>query len=121
MSYMALKHTHLMLLTLSIGLFVIRFLARQAGAGFVQLKVVKIAPHIIDTLLLLSGFALMFTMGYPLWPINWLSVKLLLVVAYIITGIIAMRANSKAKRWLAAALAIVWICAIVHLAISKSL
>jgi uncharacterized membrane protein SirB2 len=120
MSYMALKHTHLLFIIISVGLFVLRFAAREAHARFVQAKIFKIAPHIIDTCLLLSGFALMFTVGYSIWPINWLSVKLLLVVAYIVTGIIAMKATSKAKRWSAAIVALIWIAAIAHLAISKS-
>ncbi|WP_049721908.1 SirB2 family protein [Gilvimarinus polysaccharolyticus] len=119
MSYMALKHSHLMLVALSIGLFALRFIAREAGARFVQAKFFKIAPHIIDTCLLISGFALMFTVGYSLWPINWLSVKLLLVIAYIVTGVIAMKATSKCKRWAAGALAFVWIMGILHLAMSK--
>lgn len=120
MSYMALKHSHLMLVVLSISLFALRFFAREAGARFVQTKFFKIAPHVIDTCLLLSGFALMFTVGYSLWPINWLSVKLLLVIAYIVTGIIAMKSVSKTKRRAAGALAFVWILAILHLAMSKS-
>lgn len=120
MSYMALKHTHLLLIIISVGLFVLRFASREARARFVQAKIFKIAPHIIDTGLLLSGFALMFTVGYSIWPINWLSLKLLLVIAYIVTGMIAMKATSTLKRWSAAALALIWIAAIAHLAISKT-
>ena len=120
MSYMALKHSHLMFVVLSIGLFALRFFAREAGARFIHAKFFKIAPHVIDTCLLLSGFALMFTVGYSLWPINGLSVKLLLVIAYIVTGVIAMKSVSKAKRRAAGALAFVWILGILHLAMSKA-
>ncbi|UTF60483.1 SirB2 family protein [Gilvimarinus sp. DA14] len=120
MSYMALKHTHLLLVVLSIGLFFVRFLAREAGAGFIRAKFFKIAPHIIDTCLLASGIGLILVVGYPLWPINWLTVKLLLVVAYILSGVVAIKASAKSTRWVAAALAIVWILGILHLAMSKA-
>ncbi len=120
MSYMALKHTHLMFVVLSIGLFFLRFGCREAGAAFIRAKFFKIAPHIIDTCLLASGIGLIIVVGYPLWPINWLTVKLILVVAYIICGTIAIKASSKATRWIGAALALVWILGILHLAMSKA-
>ncbi|MDO3382220.1 SirB2 family protein [Gilvimarinus algae] len=121
MSYMALKHSHLLLVVLSIGLFFLRFIAREAGARFTQAKFFKIAPHIIDTCLLATGIGLVIVVGYPLWPVNWLSVKILLVIAYIVCGIIAMKATSRVKRWGAALLALVWILGILHLAMSKTL
>ncbi|MDO6745607.1 SirB2 family protein [Gilvimarinus sp. 1_MG-2023] len=120
MGYMALKHTHLLLIVLSIGLFFLRFIATQCNARFIHAKPFKIAPHIIDTALLLSGISLIILVGYPLWPINWLTVKLLLVVAYIGCGIVAMKSSTKAIRWGAAAGALLCIAGILHLALSKS-
>ena len=53
--YMMAKHLHLTAVGLSILLFVIRFLYGQMNPGFLQKKWVKIVPHIIDTVLLLSA------------------------------------------------------------------
>lgn len=118
--YMAFKHPHLLFVLLSVGLFFTRFVAQEMGARFVQGKLFKIAPHIVDTLLLASGISLIVIVGYPLFPLNWLSAKLILVIGYIILGVLALKAPSKAARWTSAILALVCILGIVHLALSKS-
>lgn len=118
--HMALKHSHMLLVALSVLLFFIRFFSMQLGANFIRAKIFKIAPHIIDTLLLASGIALIVTVGYSLWPINWLTVKLILVVAYIVLGIIAMKTNKKGLSWTAALFALLCVAAIGHLAMTKA-
>ncbi|MCP8898677.1 SirB2 family protein [Gilvimarinus xylanilyticus] len=117
---MALKHSHLLFVALSVGFFLIRFIGREAGANFVRGKFCKIAPHVIDTLLLATGVGLVVVVGYPLWPVNWLTVKLALVVSYILLGVIALKSTRKTPSRVAAALAIACILAIGHLAVSKA-
>lgn len=49
----------------------------------------RIGPHVADTLLLASGIALWILTGLSLW--SWFGFKLLLVAAYIGLGIRAFR------------------------------
>lgn len=91
--YLPLKHTHLLLVALSLVLFIIRGTALQLNAGWLNKKVVKIAPHIIDSFLLLTG--VMLTLAVAQYPItdHWLTVKMLLLVGYIALGIKMMRST----------------------------
>lgn len=56
-----------------------------------NLKVVKILPHVIDTILL--GSAIVLTVILSAYPFehNWLTVKLLALVVYIVLGTIALK------------------------------
>ena len=71
-------------------------------------KIVRIAPHVIDTVLLISAAVLVaLTQQYPGID-SWLTVKVLALVAYIVLGVFALR-RGKTKtarlRYLAAAIA----------------
>lgn len=65
-------------------------------------KLVKILPHIIDTILLASAIALLFKVQqYPLSH-PWITAKIVALVAYIILGIVALkRGRTKQGRILA--------------------
>ncbi len=91
--YLPLKHTHLLLVALSLGLFIIRGTALQMNAGWLNKKIVKIAPHVIDSFLLLTG--VMLTLAIAQYPVfdHWLTVKMLLLVGYIVMGIKMMRSS----------------------------
>lgn len=84
-SYLAIKHSHLMFVVISVILFQCRaiklMLKPQSQFG----KMWKIAPHINDTLLLLTGIALFYIGNWSVF--GWLGVKIGLVVAYILLGI----------------------------------
>jgi uncharacterized membrane protein SirB2 len=92
-----LKSLHIMLAYLT----VIGFLVR-AGWAFVdspmrQQKWVRIAPHLIDTALLLIGVTMAFRLG--LSPVSgWLGAKLVGLFAYIGFGVLTLRAGSTALR-----------------------
>lgn len=91
--YLPLKHTHLLLVALSLSLFIVRGTALQMSAQWLNKKIVKIAPHIIDSFLLLTGVLLTFSVAqYPISD-NWLSVKMILLVGYIVFGIKMMRST----------------------------
>ena len=52
---------------------------------------VKVTPHVVDTLLLVSGVALVI--GHQIYPTeqSWLAAKLLALLLYIILGSIALK------------------------------
>lgn len=114
--YLLLKHTHILLALVSGIGFALRGFVRLVLSRPLKHPVLKIAPHIIDTLLLASGVTLWILVGWPL--ISWLGLKLALVVAYILLGMAAFKASAPARAvgfYLAALLVFVGIAALaVH-------
>jgi len=90
MDYMLLKQVHITFAVVSIIGFIVRWGWRMSGSKFSQLKFTKAAPHIIDTLFLLSGVALTFTIQQFPVSSDWLSAKLIGLVLYILLGMLAM-------------------------------
>ena len=69
------------------------------GSPMLARRWVRIAPHLIDTLLLLSGVTLV--VHYRIYPTEqaWLAAKLLALVVYIVVGSIALkRGKTRAVR-----------------------
>lgn len=91
--YPAVKHFHFMLIALSVVFFTVRFVLHLRGSAVLEKKFLKIAPHVIDTFLLLSGLTLCFIIHQFPFVDNWLTEKIAAVVAYILLAMIAMKAN----------------------------
>lgn len=119
LSLVALKHIHITLALLSISFFVIRYLGRRLEAGFISWRSARVLPHIIDTLLLVSGISLAWF--YRLSPLMapWLLIKLMLIVVYIILGIAAMRSTQPRTGDLYALASLGTIALVVLLAVFK--
>jgi uncharacterized membrane protein SirB2 len=91
MDYLALKHAHAGMAYLSALLFLVRFGLAYAGSGLMRNKLLKVMPHVIDTLLLVLAIILCIQLGqYPLTD-GWLTTKLLGLVLLIGTGVVAIR------------------------------
>ncbi len=90
--YLALKHTHLALVTISVTFFVLRFFWLMRDSDMLKKKWVKVSPHMIDTFLLLSGVALIVMTGFsPFNPhVVWMSEKLICILIYIVLGFVAL-------------------------------
>lgn len=122
-AYMALKHLHLLTVAISIILFVLRFFWKWRDSAMMQKRWVKITPHLNDTLLLLTGIALVVMLKfYPLLSVDsWLTEKLFGVIIYILLGYVAL--GKKTKSWnlrtLAFVLALGCLYLIVKLATTK--
>ncbi len=89
------KAVHVTCAVISASFFVVRALWMLQGSSRLQLLWVRIAPHVIDTLLLLSGVYLA-----SLWDwATWILVKLVAVVIYIVLGFVALHgSNPRAQR-----------------------
>lgn len=96
--YPILKHSHMTLVLISIILFEVRFWF-FALKDKPKNKFLTIAPHIIDTLLLVSGFSLAITLGFSPGNSPWLMYKLIALVGYIGFGMMAMKATGS-RRWI---------------------
>lgn len=90
-SYLLLRYLHVLLALGSVLLFVVRGIPLVFFEYPVRQRWLRVLPHINDTCLLLSGLGLMvWSAQYP--PVHaWLTLKLVLLVVYILLGIAAFR------------------------------
>lgn len=122
MSYMAIKHAHMMFALLSIILFMLRAWLAVPSPARLNNKLLKILPHIIDTLLLAFGIWLaVLSQQIPFGNSPWLTAKVIGLVLYIIVGTIAIkRGKTRGQRLSAALASIVIFIYIYGAAVSKS-
>jgi len=114
-----LKYLHIGLALTSVSLFALRFIGRQQRAQFMRTRWIRVAPHLIDTLLLASGIGL--AVLYRLSPLHthWLLIKLVLVVGYIAAGFVAMKAQDSRVRLCFAVVALCLVGGVVAMAVDK--
>jgi uncharacterized membrane protein SirB2 len=119
--YLLLKYVHVSMAILTISGFVLRGFWMLSGSDKLDLRVVRIAPHIIDTLFLLSGIALIVILQLPVLQQPWLIAKIAALIAYIVLGAIALRrGRSKKVRTTAFGLALIAFFYIAGVALGKS-
>ena len=98
MDYMSIKLLHITCVALSISLFALRGALQLAGIAWRRWRVLRIAPHIVDSVLLLSAIKLATTLHIS--PLNscWLAAKVLALLGYIALGRLALRAPTLTDR-----------------------
>ncbi len=95
-----LRYSHMFLAYLTVAGFGVRLLLSVAEHRLAQAKLVRVAPHVIDTALLAIGVVMALRLGIS--PVSgWLGAKLVGLVAYIGFGVLAMRGRG-VTRWLGA-------------------
>ncbi|MCK5477355.1 MAG: SirB2 family protein [Methylococcales bacterium] len=114
-----IKLIHIIFIFSSFASFTSRFALSIFKPAILQKKIVKIAPHIIDTLLLISGATLVFQGNWLEGEFGWILSKFILLLAYIVFGVMAMRCKGP-KRWLAFVGAIACFIYIFIIAITKN-
>jgi uncharacterized membrane protein SirB2 len=115
--YLTLRHVHIACVMLTITLFTFRGALMIAESALLQSPIVKILPHVIDTVLLTS--ALMLTTVIHQYPFGtgWLTMKIVLLVVYIVLGSFAIRrGRTKAIRVTAFVAALVVLAFLVSVA-----
>ncbi len=91
MSYSLLKYTHVVAVIASFALFFLRGLWMMAAPEKLAARWVRVVPHVIDTILLVSAIALAaMTAQYPFVQ-PWLTAKILALLVYIVLGTVAIR------------------------------
>jgi len=107
MSYLLLKHLHVTAVAISGAGFLLRGILMLRESPLLGRRLLKVAPHVIDTVLLGSAIAMaVISAQYP-FVLPWLTAKFFGLLAYIVFGMMALkRARTKAQRaaWFAAAL-----------------
>ena len=120
MSYLAIKHMHMSFAILSGVLFLARGMMMLADSALLQKRLLRIAPHVIDTLLLASALALVFIGGQYPFVQGWLTAKVLALVGYIVAGSIALKqGRTKGVRIAAFITALLLFTYILKVAVTK--
>jgi uncharacterized membrane protein SirB2 len=91
MIYTSIKLIHLTSIALSFSLFFVRGIWMLRDSPLLQKRWVKIAPHIIDSALLLSAISLAFMLGATPANSPWLLAKIIALLLYIVIGSIALK------------------------------
>lgn len=120
MDYLAIKHLHMGCAGLSIALFLLRGTWMLQGSAMLQRRWVRIAPHLVDTVLLGSAITLaIISHQYP-FAQPWLGAKVVALVLYIVLGTIALkRGRTLRTRAIAFAAAIATFAYIVMVAVTR--
>lgn len=119
-AYPILKHSHMFFALLSLVGFLIRWYWSFFKPLLLQLKPVKILPHIIDTLLLVCAILLAISINASPHNEPWLAGKILFLIIYIGLGYIALKPRfSPPVRLLAGLMALGTFFSIAAMAFSK--
>lgn len=118
--YLALKHSHITLVGLSLSLFVLRGLWMLSGSPRLQQRWVRVLPHMIDTALLGFGVALAVLIPFNPAQHPWLAAKLVALVLYIALGMLTFKAAQLNVRRSAFAGALLCAAYMVSAAITKN-
>ncbi|NOT86366.1 MAG: SirB2 family protein [Methylococcaceae bacterium] len=113
-----LKSLHVVLIFLSLASYIGRILLAEFKPEALHNKLSKIAPHVLNTLLIISGVALILMNGWLDGEFGWIISKFILLLVYIALGIMSMH-NTGLKRWLLFAGALACFVGIFIIAITK--
>ncbi len=116
--YSAIKLLHVSCALLSITGFIYRWVLLKSGKDLKADPVTGILPHVIDTVLLGSAVALIIMGPFDLMSEHWLLIKIVLLVAYILFGMRALKKgiDNESRRK-----AFNWACVCIFLIVSLAL
>ena len=111
-----MKLVHVGSVAISFGLFLVRGIWMLQASGRLHLPWVRVLPHVVDTVLLVSAVTLaVMSAQYP-FQAPWLTAKVIALVCYIALGMVALRRGStltiRGISWAAALLVFGYIVAV---------
>lgn len=111
--YLALRHAHIGLALLSVGLFCVRGLLMLGQSTRVHGAWLRYPSYLIDTLLLTAALMLMSVIRQYPFVDGWLTMKVCLLLAYVVLGSVALKRgrsrNARAAAFLGALLVVTFI------------
>lgn len=115
------KLLHISCVFASFAGFLLRGIWMISDSSLLHKKWVKVIPHIVDSVLLISALLLVYLSGLSIIENNWLIVKIVALIIYILLGTVALkRGKTKKIRVLTFFLAIFVYLYIVSVALTKS-
>ncbi len=94
---MWLKYLHVTCAVLSITGYTVRGAWMMRDSPWLRKKWVRVAPHIIDTLLLVAGILLALRIRQYPFVQGWLTAKVLALIAYIVVGAVGLKYGKTRK------------------------
>ena len=94
MEYLLVKYLHVTCVLISVSLFVLRGALALMSRPWRQWCVLRVAPHVVDTVLLGSALWLAWRIGQYPFVNGWLTAKALGLLAYILLGMRALGKNT---------------------------
>jgi len=91
MEYLALKQIHVACVALSFAGFFVRGVWMIRESPLLRQRWVRVAPHVVDTVLLASAIALAVLLGQYPFVHGWLTAKVAGLALYIALGMVALR------------------------------
>lgn len=119
--YLIFKHLHMTLALVSIIGFMVRGQLVFRQHPLLNNKWLRIAPHVIDTMLLSAAIYLAYSLRLWPWEAAWLGAKVVALVVYILLGtLVIKRKGSLGQQKLTYVAAILVFFYIAAVAITKS-
>ena len=98
MMYTLLYYLHVAAVIFSGSFYLLRGFWMLTESQTLNAKFVRIAPHINDTILLAAAIGLaVMSQQYPIVH-DWLTVKVVAMIAYIVLGMFSLRRGTRAVR-----------------------
>ena len=119
MSFLALKHLHQWLVVVSALGFIARGAGHLRGAAWVRGRWARVAPHLVDTLLLATGVWLAWSLRLVPGQAPWLTAKIIGLLVYIALGVVVMRGRGTVLKGVAFAAALGVLAWIASVAVTK--
>jgi len=120
-AYPLVKLLHVCAVALSLAGFAARGALMLRGSSLLALRWVRVAPHVVDTVLLASGLWLAWASAQYPFVQPWLTAKVLGLVAYIGFGTVALRrGRTRTLRAVFLVLALATAAYVVSVAITRS-
>lgn len=111
--YLLLKILHMSAAIATIGGFVLRAFWMMKESELLQRKLTRILPHVVDTVFLLSGIAMLYQLSLNPFTQLWLLAKFAGLIVYIVLGTIAIKRGSTLQIRMIAAVAAVAVFAYI--------
>ena len=89
--YLIVKYVHVGSVILSFALFLLRGTLMFADVGWRRHALLRIGPHVVDTVLLGSALTLSWLLRQYPFVHSWLTVKIVALVLYIVLGSLALK------------------------------
>lgn len=116
--YSALKLVHVGSVVVSGLGFLLRYVLIRHGSATAQTRAFRTVPHVVDTLLLVSGVSLAALARIDPLSSGWLAAKIIGLIAYIVAGSVALRGPPR-TRPVALTIAVAAFVYIVTVALTK--
>lgn len=91
MTYLLIKSLHMLTALATISGFVLRGYWMMSHSEKLELRITRVAPHVIDTVFLLSGIAMVWLLQLDAFSQPWLLAKFVGLIVYVVLGTIAIK------------------------------